>query len=68
MYINWKLKVFYVVKVIMDLMKFFGFVYGYIILEGRIVLNMDFFLNIILENVEILFLNLKLDFYLIYSL
>lgn len=63
MYINWKLKVFYVVKVIMDLMKFFGFVYGYIILEGRMVLIMDFFLNIILENVEILILNLKLDFY-----
>lgn len=68
MYINWKLKVFYVVKVINDLMKFFGFVYGYIILEGRMVLNMDFFLNIILENVKILIFNLKLDFYLIYSL
>lgn len=63
MYINWKLKGFYVVKKNMDLMKFFGFVYGYIILEGRMVLNMDFFLNIILENVEILILNLKLDFY-----
>lgn len=67
MYINWKSKVFYVVKVTMDSTKLPGSAHGHITSEGRTVLNTDLFL-IILENVEISFLNLKLDFYLTYSL
>lgn len=62
-YINWKSKVFYVVKVTMDLTKLPGSAHGHIPSEGRTVLTTDLFLNIILENVEISILNLKLDFY-----
>lgn len=68
MYINWKSKVFYVVKVTMDSAKLPGSAHGHITSEGRTVLNTDLFLNIILENVEISILNLKLEFYLTYSL
>lgn len=68
MYINWKSKVFYVVKVTMVSTKLPGSAHGHITSEGRTVLNTDLFLNIILENVEISILNLKLDFYLTYSL
>lgn len=63
-----EIKGVYVVKVTMDSTKLPGSAHGHITSEGRTVLTTDLLLNIILENVKILILNLKLDFYLTYSL